>query len=99
MADPSDPFVQQQRAAIDEADRQILAALNARIDAVILLHEHKVRAGYPLSDPGREEAIIGRMRELNTGPIADEAVPEVVAAILTLTRSEVTRLRAQGWGS
>ena len=98
MADPTDPFVQQ-RAAIDEADRQILAALNARVAAVILLHEHKVHAGYPLSDPGREEAITSRMQELNAGPIAEDVVPEVVAAILALTRSEVTRLRAQGWGS
>ncbi len=99
MADPNDPFVQRQRAIIDAADDQILEALNARIDAVLALHEHKVRAGYPLFDPGREKLITSRLLEQNAGPLAADAVAGVVDAILTLTRAEVTRVRQQGWGS
>jgi chorismate mutase/prephenate dehydratase len=99
MADPTDPYVRERRREIDSADEMILAALNDRITAVTLLHDHKVRCGYPLSDPGREEEIVRRLSSLNAGPISAAAVPDVVAAILALTRSEVSRMREQGWGS
>jgi chorismate mutase/prephenate dehydratase len=97
MADPTDPEVARQRAAIDAADLAILAALNRRIEAVRRLHDHKVARGYPLSDPGREAAIVAALRAANEGPVADEAIPDVVAAVLALTRSEVARLRGQDW--
>lgn len=92
-----DPVVQELRAAIDAADRDVLAALNRRIDAVRRLHDHKAANGYTLSDPSREQAIVSSLRATNTGPLADEAVPDVVAAILALTLAEVRRLRGQGW--
>ena len=37
------------------------------------------------------------LQEANEGPMADEAVPDVVAAVLALTLGEVRRLRGQGW--
>jgi chorismate mutase len=98
MADPTDPFVAARRAEIDAADRAILAALNRRVTAVRLLHDHKIAQGYPLSDPGREAGIVRDLTAVNAGPIADGSIPALVTAILDLTRTEVARLRGQTWG-
>jgi chorismate mutase len=97
MADPTDPEVARRRDEIDEADTAILAALNRRVEAVQRLHDHKVARGYPLSDPGREAAIVARLAAANDGPIGDEAIPGIVEAVLAITRREVARLRGQGW--
>jgi chorismate mutase/prephenate dehydratase len=92
-----DPVVRELRAAIDAADRDVLAALNRRIAAVRRLHDHKTANGYSLSDPSREAAIVVSLQEANEGPMADESVPAVVSAVLSLTLGEVRRLRGQGW--
>src|SRR6478672_189441 len=92
-----DPVVHELRAEIDAADRAVLDALNRRIAAVRRLHDHKVARGYPLSDPSREQAIVEALQAANHGPMADEAVPDVVAAVLAVTLREVRRLRGQGW--
>jgi chorismate mutase len=92
-----DPVVRELRAEIDAADRAVLTALNRRIDAVRRLHDHKVANGYTLSDPSREQAIVAALQAENPGPMADEAVPEVVSAVLAVTLREVRRLRGQGW--
>jgi chorismate mutase/prephenate dehydratase len=92
-----DPVVRELRAAIDAADRDVLAALNRRIEAVRRLHDHKAANGYSLSDPSREAAIVLSLQKANEGPMADESVPAVVSAVLSLTLGEVRRLRGQGW--
>jgi chorismate mutase len=92
-----DPVVHELRAEIDAADRAVLDALNRRIAAVRRLHDHKEACGYSLSDPTREQAIVLTLQEANGGPMADEAVPDVVAAVLAVTLREVRRLRGQGW--
>ena len=92
-----DPVVHELRAEIDAADRAVLDALNRRIAAVRRLHDHKVAHGYALSDPSREQAIVAALQAANDGPMADEAVPDVVAAVLAVTLREVRRLRGQGW--
>ena len=92
-----DPVVRDLRAEIDAADRAVLDALNRRIAAVQRLHDHKVAHGYALSDPSREQAIVRTLQEANGGPMADEAVPDVVSAVLAVTLREVRRLRGQGW--
>jgi chorismate mutase len=56
-----------------------------------------VARGYALSDPSREQAIVEALQAANDGPMADEAVPDVVAAVLAVTLREVRRLRGQGW--
>jgi chorismate mutase len=92
-----DPVVHELRAEIDAADRAVLDALNRRITAVRRLHDHKVANGYALSDPSREQAIVLTLQQANEGPMADDAVPDVVATVLALTLREVRRLRGQGW--
>ena len=92
-----DPVVHELRAEIDAADRAVLDALNRRIAAVRRLHDHKVARGYALSDPSREQAIVQALQAANGGPMADDAVPEVVTAVLAVTLREVRRLRGQGW--
>lgn len=92
-----DPVVRELRAEIDAADRAVLDAMNRRIAAVRRLHDHKQEHGYALSDPSREQAIVSTLQQANGGPMADEAVPDVVSAVLAVTLREVRRLRGQGW--
>lgn len=82
------------RSAIDAEDRALLAALNHRIELVQELHHHKRSQGYPLSDPGREAAMLEELRDANTGPLSEEGVQGLLTSVLSLTRAEVNRLLA-----
>ena len=77
------------REAIDNVDRELLAAMNRRIELVRALHEHKVANGIPLRDPGREEAMLAGLREANTGPLSGAGVDEFFHHVLDLTRREI----------
>ncbi len=94
MADPGDPVVARLRAAIDSEDRAVLDALNRRIELVHELHRHKRNLGYPLSDPGREAAMLDELRAASTGPLGEEGLRELLHTLLSLTRAEVARLLA-----
>lgn len=77
------------REAIDAVDRQLLAAVNRRIELVRGLHEHKVANGIPLRDPGREESMLASLREANKGPLSGAGVDEFFHHVLDLTRQEI----------
>jgi chorismate mutase / prephenate dehydratase len=77
------------REAIDAVDRELLRAMNRRIELVRALHEHKVANGIPLHDAGREESLLSALREANSGPLSDDGVDELFAFVLDLTRKEV----------
>jgi chorismate mutase len=94
VADPSDPLVARLRGAIDGEDRAILVALNRRIELVHELHRHKRSRGYPLSDPGREAAMLDELGAANDGPLSEEGLRDLLTSVLTLTRAEVGRLLA-----
>jgi chorismate mutase / prephenate dehydratase len=80
------------RGAIDAEDRAILAALNHRIELVHELHRHKRKRGYPLSDPGREAAMLDELGGANTGPLSEEGLRSLLTSVLSLTRAEVGSL-------
>jgi chorismate mutase len=83
MADPADdPVVRELRDRITEADREILAGINRRIELVRELHAYKLERGYPLRDPGREEALLGGLAEENPGPLSREGLREIYGAIV-----------------
>jgi chorismate mutase / prephenate dehydratase len=77
------------REAIDAVDRELLQAMNRRIELVRALHEHKVANGIPLHDTGREESLLSALRGANGGPLSDDGVDELFAFVLDLTRKEV----------
>ena len=85
----TDTVVAEAREAIDAADRELLATLNRRITLVRALHEHKVRAGVPLRDARREEAMVASLQAANAGPLSSDGVGELVGFLLDLTRREI----------
>jgi chorismate mutase len=85
----SDGVVAEAREAIDAIDRELLDAVNRRLELVRALHEHKLAAGLPLRDPGREDAMIGHLQSANAGPLSVEGVAELFHHVLALIRREL----------
>lgn len=112
MTDESQPTSAQAldaaRAQLDVADRELLAALRARMDAVRVIGSEKHRHGRGPSDRAREQQVqekwVGLARELELNPHASS---RVLAEILDWSRreqeamwrpegSQVTRVAFQG---
>jgi len=85
----SDRVVSETREAIDRVDRDLLGAVNRRLELVQQLHEHKVASGIALRDPGREEAMIASLEAANGGPLSARGVAELFRYLLDLTRREL----------
>ncbi|MBV8395339.1 MAG: chorismate mutase [Actinobacteria bacterium] len=77
------------RAAINAADRVLLAAVNQRIDVVRALHAHKKETGTPLRDPAREESLVKELQAANEGPLSNDGVADLFHFVLALTRKEI----------
>ena len=77
------------RAQITATDRELLAALNRRVEIVRRLHDYKLREGIPLRDPGREEALVSALQSANAGPLSADAVARFFHFVLELTRDEI----------
>ena len=85
----TDSTIEEAREAIDAIDRSLLVTVNRRIELVRQLHEHKRVNGLPLRDPGREEAIVASLQDVNEGPLSAEGVADLVRFVLDLTRREL----------
>ncbi len=85
----SDRVVAGARGSIDAVDRELLDAVNRRIELVRTLHEHKVANGIPLHDSSREESMLASLRAANGGPLSDDGVDRLFRFVLDLTRREV----------
>jgi chorismate mutase / prephenate dehydratase len=77
------------RDQISAADRELLAAINRRVELVRALHEYKRAEGIPLIDPAREEQLIVELQAANAGPLSDQGVAELFRHVLDLTRKEI----------
>ena len=82
-------FSREARIAIDAVDRELLGAVNRRLELVRALHEHKVANGLPLRDPGREDEMIAALQEENPGPLSAEGVDALFRFVLDLIRKEI----------
>ncbi len=92
MDQGQDPVVRSFREQISAADRAILDAVNRRIELVASLHEYKAGRGYPVVDRARESALLAALSEENRGPLSTEALCELYAGLIDLTKREVARL-------
>ena len=81
--------VTEYREKIAAADRDLLAAINRRLDLVRELHEHKRTEGIPLRDPSREEQLVVELQAANAGPLSSAGVAELFRHVLDLTRKEI----------
>ena len=77
------------RDNIAAADRDLLAAINRRLELVRELHEHKRAEGIPLRDPTREEQLVVELQAANAGPLSSAGVAELFRHVLDLTRKEI----------
>jgi 3-deoxy-7-phosphoheptulonate synthase/chorismate mutase len=74
--------VRELRERVDEVDRELIRALNERARIVQEIMALKAEAGAPVYDPKREEEILRRVVEQNTGPIYDSSMRDIFEAIL-----------------
>ena len=81
--------VAEYREKIAAADRDLLAAINRRLELVRALHEHKRAEGIPLRDPEREQQLVVELQAANGGPLSSAGVAELFRHVLDLTRKEL----------
>ena len=74
--------VSELRERVDEVDRELIRALNERARIVQEIMALKAEAGAPVYDPRREEEILQKVVELNTGPIYDSSMRDIFELIL-----------------
>jgi chorismate mutase len=77
------------RDAITKADLDLLALINHRVRLVQRLRDHKVKNGYPMVDPAREEWLINELLAANPGPISDDGVRAHAEHVIALVKAEV----------
>jgi chorismate mutase len=74
--------VMELRERVDQVDRELIRALNERARIVQEIMSLKTEAGAPVYDPRREEDILQRVVEQNTGPIYDSSMRDIFELIL-----------------
>ena len=89
--DPSqDPIIRQLREQVSDNDRALVEAINARLRLVTKLKSYKESRGFDFVDPEREEWMLRDVSRANRGPLSQEGLEEIYAAILDLTKREVS---------
>jgi chorismate mutase len=89
-SDPEhDPVVRELRGRITAADRAILAAVNARIELVRELREHKLAQGWDFVDRDREERLLADLAGENPGPLSEAGLRKLFDEVLALTKREL----------
>ena len=74
------------RREIDEIDIEILRLLNMRARLAIKVGALKKAADLPFCDPERERNVLGRLQELNDGPLDEQAVGKLFRRIIRESR-------------
>jgi chorismate mutase len=89
--DPSrDPLIRQLRQQVSDNDRALVEAINARLRLVARLKTYKESRGIDFVDPEREEWMLRDLTRANRGPLSQEGLEQIYAAILDLTKREVS---------
>ncbi len=79
------------RARVSEIDREIVEAINRRIEVVQRIWAHKSEHGLGKVDPERERWLHEHLAASNRGPLSADGLREIYAALLDLTKREVGR--------
>jgi prephenate dehydrogenase len=77
------------RDQIAALDRELLAALNRRLELVRRVQAHKQETGAPPIDAKREAELLNELVAANSGPLSERAVRSIVAAVLDVMKQEV----------
>jgi chorismate mutase len=79
------------RAAIDENDRVIVAAVNERVRLVAELWQLKRELGVGRFDPDRERSLRAELVAANSGSLSQAGLDRLVDELLALTKREIER--------
>ena len=90
MTTAADPVVAALREQITALDVRLLETVNARLETVEKLRRYKAQNDLPFVDPDREQALLQELKALNTGPLSESGVQELVTFVLDLVKRELT---------
>jgi prephenate dehydrogenase len=89
----SEPELDALRAEIGALDRQVLDALNRRLELVARVRGHKAVAGTRWIDAEREAELLRALAAENRGPLSERAVTAIFTAVLDVMKQEVAAER------
>jgi chorismate mutase len=85
----TDPEVRRFRAEIGEVDRELVAAVNRRLELVAALKQYKDEHGIAFVDTAREAELIESLVRDNQGPLSDEGLRSFYIELLALLKREL----------
>jgi chorismate mutase len=85
-----DPIIRQLREQISDNDRQLVEAINKRLELVARLKNYKDSRGIGFVDPDREEWMLQYLQRVNRGPLSQDGLREFFTQVLNLTKNEVS---------
>ena len=74
------------RQQIDLLDNALLHIFNVRASLALRIGEVKKTLALPVYAPAREKRIFARMKELNTGPLDDQAIVRLFERVMDESR-------------
>jgi chorismate mutase / prephenate dehydratase len=83
------PDLERLREQVASTDHDILELVNRRLDLVREIRRHKEARGVAFVDPGQEERLLARLRELNGGPLSADGVERLFRQLLELVKREL----------
>jgi chorismate mutase/prephenate dehydratase len=86
-----DQVVASFRDEITALDVRLISTINARIKAVKALAQYKEERGLAFVDPDREAWLIAYLKRVNSGPISNDGLEELLTFVLALVKEEVAR--------
>jgi prephenate dehydrogenase len=84
----SDSDLNDLREHIAAVDREVLDALNRRLELVRRVRAHKQETGAPLIDAAREAELLDELVRANDGTLSEQAVRSLFSAVLDVMKQE-----------
>lgn len=78
--------IERWRKEIDELDEELLRLLNMRARLAVKVGSLKRASGIPVRDPEREQFVLQRLQEANSGPLDQEAIVRLFRRIIRESR-------------
>ena len=83
------PELTELREQIAVLDRELLDALNRRLELVAQVQDHKQATGTRLIDSKREADLLQQLADANDGPLSEGAVHALFTAVLDVMKQEL----------
>ena len=76
------------REQVSANDREIVEAVNKRLELVAEIKRYKEENGIEFVDPDREAWLLEDLRRSNRGPLSDEGLEHILRELLDLSKRE-----------